>query len=84
MECIIDFEAAEKYCAQVQTFAVKYRMYIVLGCAVRRGGRIFNSVRGIFPGEEENFRLMIKGHSGDGTGRIFMKAAAMESMISMA
>ncbi len=48
MECI-DFEAAEKYCAQVQTFAVKYRMYIALGCAVRRGGRIFNSVRVFSP-----------------------------------
>lgn len=41
----IDFDAVEKYCAQVQTLAVKYCMYIALGCAVRRSERIFNSVR---------------------------------------
>lgn len=45
----IDFEAAEKYCVQVQALAVKYCMYIALGCAVRRGGRIFNSVRVFSP-----------------------------------
>lgn len=49
----IDFAAVEEYCTQVKALAEEYRMYIALGSAVRRSGRIYNSVRVFSPAEGE-------------------------------